>query len=121
MDVKREMKLRSWAKDMEEQKNSGLSREAWCKIHGIPSSTFDYRCSVVCKAINEKLEPKANDNQIALSGETKPEPVFAKVNLTKSETRYVGINIRLGEAEINIAPDSNPEHIKLVLEAFRHA
>lgn len=38
------MKLHKWAQDMAEQKASGLSQKKWCKMKGIPTTTFQYRC-----------------------------------------------------------------------------
>jgi hypothetical protein len=34
-----------WQKRIEEYQLSGLSKSAWCKIQGIPTSTFHYHLS----------------------------------------------------------------------------
>ena len=121
MDVKREMKLKSWAADIEDQKRSGLSRAQWCKIHGIPSSTFDYRYSTICKYIQEQANPAPPITLPAIKETTDPTPVFAQVNLTKTEETKASISISFGDTKIDIARDADSEHIKIVLEALRYA
>ena len=121
MDIKREMKLRSWAADIEDQKHSGLSRSQWCKLHGIPSSTFDYRYSVVCKAIDKNVNNTQQSNLPATNETSSVAPVFAQINLSKSEEAKSSISICIGDTKIDIAPNANPDHIKIVLEALRYA
>lgn len=41
---------------MVEQKDSGLSQIQWCKIKGIPTNTFQYRCRKVRLTMEEKLQ-----------------------------------------------------------------
>ena len=33
-----------WARDLDDQKRSGLTQREWCRIHGIRIHTFEYRC-----------------------------------------------------------------------------
>ena len=40
MNINEEMKLHKWAQDMADQKSSGLSQIKWCKMKGIPATTF---------------------------------------------------------------------------------
>ena len=47
MNINEEMKLHKWAQDMSEQQSSGLSQTQWCKMKGIPATTFQYRCRKV--------------------------------------------------------------------------
>ena len=37
-----------WARDLDDQRRSGLTQREWCRIHGISIHTFEYRC-VFCK------------------------------------------------------------------------
>lgn len=41
MDIKEEMKLHQWARDMADQKSSGMTRKQWCEMKGISFSTYD--------------------------------------------------------------------------------
>lgn len=44
MKVSHKINLQQWARDMAEQKSSGMTRKEWCRINGINVSTFDHRC-----------------------------------------------------------------------------
>lgn len=127
MNMKEKMKLQQWAQDMAEQKASGLSQKKWCKMKGISTKTFEYRCRRVRKAMEEKLHKTSKDN-VAIIPASKPEersvdqkPFFAKVNLTSACSVPSGINIRFHGALVNIAPDSPAEHVRIVLEVLANA
>lgn len=127
MNMKEEMKLHQWAQDMAEQKASGLSQKKWCKMKGIGTTTFEYRCRRVRSAMEEKLHKTGKDNA-AIIPASKPEerssnqkPFFAKVNLTSACGVPSGINIKFHDTLINIAPDSPAEHVRMVLEVLAHA
>ncbi len=66
MNMKEEMKLHQWAQDMAEQKASGLSQKKWCKMKGIGTTTFEYRCRRVRKAMEEKLQESSKDNAVII-------------------------------------------------------
>ena len=62
MNINEEIKLHKWAQDMAEQQSSGLSQVRWCKMKGIPTNTFQYRCRKVCLAMEEKIQESKPDN-----------------------------------------------------------
>ena len=126
MKISENMNLHQWAKDMAEQKASGLTRKQWCELKGMQLSTYDYRCKRVRNVLEEKLQEKQNDIHAIVAAEGQPvpdsEPVFAKVNLQQFPlTSSSGVNIRLSGAEISIAPDTPAEHVRMVLEVLAHA
>ena len=127
MNMKEEIKLRQWAQDMAEQKASGLSQKKWCKMKGIGTTTFEYRCRRVRTAMEEKLQEASKDDASIIPA-GKPEeqsadqkPFFAKVNLTSACSTTSGINIKFRDILVNIAPDSPAEHVRMVLEVLTHA
>lgn len=42
--MSREAKRLQWARQIEAWRGSGLSRRAWCELHGVQRHTFDYWC-----------------------------------------------------------------------------
>ena len=129
MNINEEMKLHKWAQDMAEQQNSGLSQVQWCKMKGIPSNTFQYRCRKVRLAMEDKLQESKPDNaalvpaerSIKPAGDPEPEPFFAKINLSSESRSTSGINIKYQDTLIHIAPDAPADHVKMVLEVLAHA
>ena len=127
MNMKEEMKLHQWAQDMAEQKASGLSQKKWCKMKGICTTTFEYRCRRVRSAMEEKLREVSKDNTAIIPADkpeersANPKPFFAKVNLTSACSTPSGINIKIRDILVNIAPDSPAEHVRMVLEVLTHA
>ena len=112
MNINEEMKLHKWAQDMAEQQNSGLSQAQWCKMKGMPATTFQYRCRKVRLAMEEKLQENNSDNAAI---------VCAKVDLSQEHHTASGINIKFQDTLISIAPDAPAEHVKMVLEVIAHA
>lgn len=126
MNISKEMRLHQWAQDMAEQQASGLTQKQWCKMKGISSTTFEYRCRRVKAVLAEKLQENVQNEGTAIvpaEGQTVPddEPVFAKVNLSAPVSSSSGVNIRLTYAEISIAPDTPAEHVRMVLEVLARA
>ena len=119
MNINEEMKLHKWAQDMAEQQNSGLSQAQWCKMKGMPATTFQYRCRKVRLAMEEKLQE--NNNTLTAQIEAEHKLFFAKVDLSQEHHTASGINIKFQDTLISIAPDAPAEHVKMVLEVIAHA
>ena len=79
MDIKEEMLLHKWAKDLADQSSSGLTQEQWCKLNGVNINTFRYRNRRVCNAV--ELKHQENSKEIVPFENKMPEPTFAKVTL----------------------------------------
>ena len=98
-----------WLADIEDRKSSGLTVKEWCKTHNLLEKTYYYRhkivMNVVCTRINNEVEPVRNNA-----------PEFAKIELSGSGQS--GIHIETTTVNIHISPNSNTEHVKLVLEAM---
>lgn len=129
MNINEEMKLHKWAQDMTEQQNSGLSQTQWCKMKGIPATTFQYRCRKVRLTMEEKLQENNSGNAAIVSADSAVKPVndpdpelfFTKVDLSPKHHTASGINIKFQDTLINIAPDAPADHVKMVLEVLAHA
>ena len=119
MEVKelvKETRHYGWAQQLQEQQNSGLSICEWCRQNGIAENTFHYRMKIVRQEACNSLE------QRSASIVKHDEPVFAKVNIeSKNETSTSGIEISVNGINVHIAPDSNSEHVRMVLEAITYA
>lgn len=121
MKIQEEMNIRQWAQDMAGQKASGLKQKEWCKVHGINLNTYQYRCKRVRRVMRDSMhERDASNEMIPMCADT-PEPVFAKVNLVAPQAQASGIRIQTDAALISVAPDVQPEQIRVVLEAVLHA
>ena len=44
-----------WALDLDNQRRNGLTQREWCRIHGISIHTFEYRCRIVRKTMENLL------------------------------------------------------------------
>ena len=127
MNINEEMKLHKWAGDMAEQKSSGLSQKEWCKMKGIATNTFQYRCKQVRLAMEEKIKNSNQDNTALVAANQdiempiSSEPMFAKVELTGGYNTPSGINIKFKDTLVNIAPDAPDVHVRLVLEVITDA
>lgn len=124
MNINERIKLQRWARDMAEQRSSGLTQKKWCKIRGISIKTFEYRCRRVRLAMEDELKQKEIDtcpvpavNTPEISNDT--EPFFAKVELRNEHNTQSGINIRAGNVFVNIAPDVPDSHVRMVLEVIK--
>lgn len=124
MDVKEKMKLQRWAAEMEEQKASGLTHKQWCNMQGISTSCFEYRCTRVRRALEKEIKMSEKTELATVCNEpvAVPSPAFAKIELKPdSDMHQGGIDIRIGNVTVHIAPDSNTDHLRIVMEALAHA
>lgn len=129
MNINEEIKLHKWTQDMAEQNSSGLSQIQWCKMKGMSVTTFQYRCRKVRLAMEEKLQENNSDNAAIVCADSAVKPVkepdhklfFAKVDLSQEHHTASGINIKVQDTLISIAPDAPAEHVKMVLEVIAHA
>ena len=116
MDIKEEMLLHKWAKDLADQSSSGLTQEQWCKLNGVNINTFRYRNRRVCNAV--ELKHQENSKEIVPFENKMPEPTFAKVTLKAPENPSTGIQITLQGIQSHISSDTTPEQIRTVLEVL---
>lgn len=115
-EIVRETRHYGWAQQVQDQQNSGLSICEWCRQNGIAENTFHYRMKIVRQEACNSLE------QRSASIVKQDAPVFAKVNIEpKAENSTSGIAISTNGINVHIAPDSNTDHVRLVLEAITYA
>ena len=115
-EIVRHTRHYDWAQQVQAQQNSGLSICEWCRQNGIAENTFHYRMKIVRQEACNSLE------QRSASIVKQDEPVFAKVNIEpKRESSTSGIEINVNGINVRISPDSNLEHVRMVLEAITYA
>lgn len=119
--VKRELKIAEWTELIRQRLDSGLSVDQWCEQTGISRDKYFYWLRIVREASCAAIE--ASTAGVPSQVESKMDnPVFAKVNIEpKIETPTSGIEIIANGINVHIAPDSNLEHVRLVLEAITYA
>lgn len=113
-ELKRQLKIKEWTELIAARAESGLSVEEWCERSGISRDRYYYWQRVIRKhSCNEIVAPADSMPAETFS------PAFTKVELGNSAGKGISINVR--GASITISPDSNTEHVRLVLEAMLRA
>ena len=66
-----------WARDLDDQRRSGLTQREWCRIHGISIHTFEYRCRMRLGAGScvKILLPETEPQGFAGRGEQRDRPI----------------------------------------------
>lgn len=113
-EIKEQVQLDRWQKDLEDRQAAGLSIAAFCERHGISKTTYYYRLRRVreylCYAsgiLPEKPSESSNGQQIV------PIRMAAKA---ATENR---IEIVKGDLRISFAGETDPTALKTVIEALR--
>ena len=113
-EIKEQVQIEQWQKDIEDRQAAGLSIAAFCERHGISKSTYYYRLRKVrehlcyVSGILPKKPPElSNEQQIV------PIRVAAK---TATENR---IEIVSGDLRISFTGETDPSALKAIIEALR--
>ena len=121
MNIKEQMKLQKWAKDMADYQNSGLTQPQWCELHGIRLKTFEYRCRRVRAAAEEIM---ADRNGTALPMETESFAAVPNTAMKEAQDQSLGMStmiIRFENATVEFNNGVLPAHLKMVLEVLTRA
>lgn len=114
--IKHNLKIAEWTRLIQERQASGLTVESWCEKTGTSRDQYYYWLrrvrNAACTAIEERVSASMDPPEM---------PSFAKVNINSIPPRESGINIQFREVNIRISPESNTEHVHIVLEAMLHA
>jgi hypothetical protein len=117
-EIAKQMKLRQWAADLEEWRQSGLTQTAWVKIHGMSRNTFKYRKQQVEKHVEllmrEDLEPYAQ------SAARLPNPQQI-VPLACSTDTEGSIEIELPGGKIRMAGNVSLELLQTAIREVKNA
>lgn len=98
-----------WARDLDDQRRSGLTQREWCRIHGISIHTFEYRCRIVRQTMENLLSEK------------QPSVQFAELDVQPSVPETSGIHIQALGISVEFFPDADCNQIKTVMEVLCHA
>ena len=122
MDMKEQIKLKQWAADMAEQKELGMTKKQWAEYKGMSVHGYEYRCRRVRKAMQDIID-ESSSRELLPAKPISSSAEFARIEVKAlpEENTFSGINVRLAGSSIHIAPDSNEEHIRLILEVLSNA
>lgn len=84
-----------WARDLDDQRRSGLTQREWCRIHGISIHTFEYRCRIVRQTMENLLSEK------------QPSVQFAELDVQPSVPETSGIRIQASGISVEFFPDAD--------------
>lgn len=98
-----------WARDLDDQRRSGLTQREWCRIHGISIHTFEYQCRIVRQTMENLLSEK------------QPSVQFAELDVQPSVPETSGIRIQAFGISVEFFPDADCNQIKTVMEVLCHA
>ena len=113
--VKQEVQLSEWAKDLERQREEGLSIGEWCESHGIKRSTYYYRLRRVrehlCRVTGQlPREPECS----AVSS-----PQIVPIREVQQMPSKSNVEIQCGEIRVSFSGTVTADHLRTVLEVFR--
>jgi len=132
--VARMVRLQSWAAQINECQQSGLSVRQWCEENGINMKTYYNRMTKVREAVLEDMENKDNEKEFTkrslginkmpacseqgnLSGVSfttnVDTPVFAALPMMR--TREPAMTVRIGECAVDIQADFEESVLEKVL------
>ena len=116
--MKRELHLGEWKKILEQQSESGMNKGAWCEAQGINRDQFFYWQRQIREAMIESGNLQTCSTSLVHAGNASVQE-FAQININEPSTSIgdVAINMRIGNAELNIMNGADSELIKKTLLA----
>ena len=93
-------KLLEWSERIASCRNSGMSVREWCKVNGIPPSTY----------YNQQRKVFEASRSAAESGQ---KPQFTEIRIPK-ESHTPAATIRIGDMEADIYPGADEETIRTI-------
>lgn len=100
---------RQWAQDLDDQRRSGLTQKEWCKAHGINFNTFEYRCKIVRKTMENLLSEKPSSVQ------------FAELDVQTNVPEIASIRVNASDVSVEFFPNADCNQIKTVMEVLCYA
>lgn len=123
MELKEQIKLNKWSKDMIDCQNSGLTQLQWCELRGIKLKTFEYRCRRVRLAAEELMDTGDRET-LQLPEETgsfASVPVSVMKEAQDNSLGMATMVIKFENATVEFSNGILPAHLKMVLEVLAHA
>ncbi len=115
MEPTKEAQLTSWLRDLEDQRASGLTQAAWCRLHNISISTFKYRQRALNQAVKER-QKKVQVPAVRFAEVPAPVPAPASERTGSSE-----VVIELTHAKLTVNGSIPTSQLRILLEAILHA
>ena len=98
-----------WARDLDNQRRNGLTQREWCRIHGISIHSFEYRCRIIRKTMENLLSEKH------------PSIQFAELDVWSEVSETSAIRIQALGISVEVFPNTDCNQIKTVMEVLCHA
>lgn len=113
-EIKEQVQLERWQKQIEERQATGLSIGTFCEQHGISKTTYYYRLRKVrehlCRSAG--LLPE-------LPSEAPNEQRVVPIRTVTENARESRVEIVSGDLRIAFVGESDPSTLKAVIEALR--
>jgi hypothetical protein len=113
-EIKEQVQLDRWQKQIEERQMAGLSIAAFCEQRGISKTTYYYRLRKVREHLcrSSGLLPE-------LPSEAPNEQRVVPIRTVTENTRESRVEIVSGDLRISFEGEPNPAALKAVIEALR--
>ena len=98
-------KLLEWSERIASCRNSGMSVREWCKVNGIPLSTYYNQQRKVYEASRS-------------AAESEQKPQFTEIRVPQSSCTLVA-TIRIGDAEADIYPGADEETLRTICRVLK--
>jgi len=116
--AERLMRLREWAKQLEEHQRSGKPIRQWCKENGIGYKTYFYRK----RRVQEELLDALESEKVLLPCNSSPmpiaTPVFAELPSPKLTSADTAMTVQIGTYTAEIHNGADMETVEGVLRTL---
>jgi hypothetical protein len=117
-EIAKQMKLRQWASDLEDWRQSGLTQTAWIKIRGISRDTWKYRKRQVEKHMELLMREDLVPYEQTATRLPEPQQI---VPLACSPDAYGSIEIDLPGGRIRMTGNVSSELLQAAIREVKNA
>ena len=117
-EIAKQMKLRQWAADLEEWRQSGLTQTAWIKIRGISRDTWKYRKRQVEKHIELIMREDLVPYEQPVTRLPEPQQIVPLACITDTEC---SIEVDLPGGKIKMSGNVSSELLQTAIREVRDA
>ena len=116
--AERLIRLREWAKQLEEHKRSGVPISQWCKENGIGYKTYFYRK----RRVQEEILDAVESEKALLPSNGSPgrvvAPVFAALPVMNTSSSVLAVTVHVGIYKAEIQRGADIETVEGVLRTL---
>lgn len=112
-EIKKEVQLSQWQRQIEERQVSGLGVAQWCERQGISKTTYYYRLRKVWEHLCQLANPTVTE-VVEAQEECRIVPIH-----TANQAAASRIEIKHRELSITFMGEASPDALKAIVEALR--